>query len=108
MKKIYLIIIWLILVGSIVLFMWNKETKTAWWYLDEIVELRQVKQNKLDEIKQLDEQIIEYRKIMDWIQYSWVNYLGLSEESWLTPEQQLKQENYIDGTKTESVNRSQQ
>ena len=40
-------------------------TKSAGWYLDQIVELRQQKQDKLNDINQLDEKIIEYRNIMD-------------------------------------------
>lgn len=80
MKKILFWIIWLVLLGVVVFFITKSDTKSAGWYLDRIVKLRQEKQIKLDEIKQIDNKIIEYREIMDWLQYSWLDYLGFQSE----------------------------
>lgn len=79
-KKILFIILWLVIVGIIVMIIPKNDTKTAWRYLDRIVELRTEKQYLLNQIKELDTQIIEYREIMDSLQFSWLDYLGLTQE----------------------------
>ena len=80
-KKLWLIIIWLVLVVSTVVIINKSDTKSSGWYLDRIVELRQQKQNYLDEIKVIDEKILEYREIMNNKQYEGIDYLGKSTEA---------------------------
>lgn len=81
MKKYLLWFILVILLGYTVYFVLNSNTKSAGWYLDQIVELRQQKQLKLDEVKLIDDKIAEYRKTMDKLQYSWLDYMsGLIQE----------------------------
>ena len=81
MKKYLLWFIGVILLGYIVYFVVNSNTKSAGWYLDQIVELRQQKQLKLDELKLIEDKILEYRNIMDKLQYSGLDYMGLLQEA---------------------------
>lgn len=49
------------------------------------MELRKEKQAKIRDIAYLDMKINQYKEKMNAIQYSWLDYLGLSQESWITP-----------------------
>ena len=78
-----IIVLVIILLAMLFLLNWcsSKPKITAWYYLDKITEIRQEKQQLLNNIEELDKQIIEYRTKMDSLQYSWIEYLGLIEET---------------------------
>ncbi len=76
----YFIIWWVVSLGVIVLIFTNREEKTAWWYLDRIVEKRIEKKEFLNKITDIDKEILEYKKIMDNLQYSWLDYPGFTQE----------------------------
>jgi hypothetical protein len=98
-NKILFWITSLVILGVVVYFINPREEKTAGWYLDSIVELRQQKQILTDEIKLIDEKIIEYRSTMDKIQYSWLDYMNMGliqetqspERNWTWAEELLNQ-----------------
>ena len=56
---------------------WNEpKQQTAWYYLDQIIELRKEKQSKVNEINELNKRIEEYNKLKDKLQYSWFSYMS--------------------------------
>jgi len=78
------VITWIIIIFSL-LGIWSlikwlstpqaESHKSAWYYLDQVIELRKVKQIKVDEITELNKRIEEYQKLKDKLQYSWFSYM---------------------------------
>ena len=80
-KWIIIVVVVFIIALIAILKNFGNECITAGCHLDRIVELRQDKQDLLDQIKSIENQITEERKVMDSIQYNGLEYLGFTQEA---------------------------